>query len=57
MTGAKTGHSKNTETVAIQVISMSFQLFIADYVGPVGQVSEKNKTKWSSSSSSESTAV
>lgn len=41
MTGAKTGHSKNTETVAIQIISMSFQLFIADYVGPVGQVSEK----------------
>ena len=41
MTGAKTGHSKNTETVAIQIISMSFQLFIADYVGSVGQVSEK----------------
>ena len=41
MTGAKTGHSKNTETVAIQITSMSFQLFIADYVGPVGQVSKK----------------
>lgn len=41
MTGAKTGHSKNTETVAIQITAMSFQLFIADYVGPVGQVSEK----------------
>ena len=41
MRGRKTGHNKNTETVAIQIISMSFQLFIADYVGPVGQVSKK----------------
>lgn len=41
MTGAETRHNKNTETVAIQIISMSFQLFIADCVGPVGQISKK----------------
>lgn len=34
MTGVETGHSKNTETVAIQMISMSFQLFIADVCRP-----------------------